>query len=38
MMTEAVNTIESTDTNILINFNETFQQRLTLFYFLYKNI
>lgn len=38
MMTEAVNTIESTDTNILINFNETFQQRLTLFHFLYKNI
>lgn len=38
MMTEAVNTIESTDTNILINFNETFQQRLALFYFLYKNI
>lgn len=38
MMTEAVNTIEFTDTNILIDFNKTFQQRLTLFHILYKNI
>lgn len=38
MVTEAVNIIESTDTNILIDFNETLQQRLVLFHFLYKNI
>lgn len=38
MVTEAVNTIESTDTNILIDFNKTFQQRLTLFHILNKNI